>query len=104
MSPHTLHVKHERVRDAGARWGSTKWDLEAGEQLLDASWAADGRSVLLAFTGGNMGTLYFTQPPPARAAQLLPLPLPEVGPGTASSPQSPPLLLNVNKLFSNLFD
>ena len=63
------------------RWGNTRWKLEAEERLLGMAWAADGRSALLAFSGARLGALYFTQPPPARDAQLLPLPLPELQSG-----------------------
>eukprot|EP00884_Botryococcus_braunii_P006057 jgi/Botrbrau1/15452/Bobra.43_2s0076.1 len=61
-------------------WDNSRWDLEAGEQLLEATWGADSRSVLLAFEGGRIGMLYLTQSTPSQAAQLLPLPLPELGP------------------------
>lgn len=60
------------------RWDNSRWDLEAGERLVEATWGADSRSVLLAFEGGRIGMLYLTQASPSHTAQLLPLPLPEL--------------------------
>jgi hypothetical protein len=67
-----------------ATWFSAGWTGGApgGGALVDAAWAPDGRTLLLAH-GAQLSALHLTGEPPSLAAQALPVALPELSAGGA---------------------
>ncbi|PSC76031.1 transducin WD40 repeat [Micractinium conductrix] len=62
-------------------WWSQRWAAAEGSggELVEACWAPDSRSLLLAYENSpQLVSLHFTGEPPSLQAQLLPLPLAEL--------------------------
>ena len=77
-----------QVWETGA-WGHATWDRPQASALCGAQWAADGRSLLLAYSSAKVVQLTFVDETPSLEGVLAPAQLPDLDASGAGRPAGP---------------